>query len=75
MAVRLLAVVKNGKIESLDPIDLPEGTQLLITVDSDREGEVWSGLSLQGLNRAYAEGEPEYGVSQLREINPFYEGA
>lgn len=28
----VLAIVKNGKIEPISPIDLPEGTSLLITL-------------------------------------------
>ncbi len=72
MSVRLSAVVKNGKIESLEPIDLPEGTQLLITVASDGEVGSWADLALQGLSRAYTDDEPEYELSHLKEINPLY---
>jgi hypothetical protein len=74
MAVQLSAVVKNGKIEALEPFTLPEGTQLLITVASDEEADVWANLALQELNRAYRDDEPEYELSQLKEINPLYEG-
>jgi hypothetical protein len=35
--------------------------------ESDLEVLAWSNLSL---NRAYADDEPEYDVSQLKELNP-----
>jgi hypothetical protein len=73
MAVQLSAVVKNGKIEALEPLILPEGTKLLITIASDEEAKVWSDLALQELSRAYGNNEPEYALSQLKEISPLYE--
>jgi hypothetical protein len=75
MAVQLSAVVKNGKIEALEPLTLPEGTQLLITVADDEEAKAWADLALQELNRAYGADEPEYELSQLKEISPLYEGS
>jgi hypothetical protein len=74
MAVKLSAVVKNGKIEALEPVTLPEGTQLLITVAFDQEVEEWDSFALQELGRAYSDDEPEYEFSQMKEINPLYEG-
>jgi hypothetical protein len=49
MPTQLLAIVKDGKIQTLDSIDLPEGTELLVTIESDLEALAWSDLSL---NRA-----------------------
>ncbi len=76
-----IAIVKNGKIELLNPLSFPEGTQLLVTpIPSDSELETmetmdeWSNLSLQGLNLAYDEKEPEYTLEQIKEFNPDYEG-
>ena len=34
----------------------------------------WSNLSLEGLNLAYDENEPEYTLEQIKEFNPDYEG-
>jgi hypothetical protein len=39
----------------------------------DTESEDWYALSLQGLNRAYGDEEPEYELSQIKEFNPSYE--
>jgi hypothetical protein len=67
----------HGKIEPSEPIDLPEGTQIIVTIDSPSEivkDEEWYALSLQGLNRAYSDDEPEYEISQIKEFNPDYEG-
>jgi hypothetical protein len=82
MPTQLLAIVKDGKIQTLDSIDLPEGTELMVTIvpvisaltDRDLESSEWSNLSLNGLNRAYGDNEPEYEISQLKELNSSYEG-
>jgi hypothetical protein len=73
MFTQLLAIVKDGKIQTLDSIDLPEGTELVVTIDRDLEALEWSSLSLNSLNRAYADDEPEYEISQLKELNTSYE--
>jgi predicted DNA-binding antitoxin AbrB/MazE fold protein len=79
MPTQLLAIVKNGKIEPLEPINFPEGTQLIVTIspqpetakDSEPE-DYWYILSLQGLSRAYSDDEPDYEISQIKEFNPSY---
>jgi hypothetical protein len=73
MTTQLLAIIKDGKIQTLDSIDLPEGTKLVVTIDRDLEALDWSGLSLSGLSRAYADNEPEYEIAQLKELNSSYE--
>jgi hypothetical protein len=81
MPTQLLAIVKDGKIQTLDSINLPEGTELIVTImpvattltDRDLASSEWSNLSLHGLNRAYADDEPEYEISQLKELNSSYE--
>ncbi len=79
MSTQLLAIVKNGKIEPLEPINFPEGTQLIVMMNSssdianDTESEYWYALSLQGLSRAYGNDEPDYELSQIKEFNPNYE--
>jgi hypothetical protein len=75
MSIPMLAVVRNGRIEPLQPIDLPEGTSVLITPNPGAEELAWSGLSLAGLARAYGDDEPDYDVTQLQELNPLYERA
>ena len=70
MSTQMLAIVKDGKIQTLDSIDLPEGTELVVTLDCDIEAMDLSSLSLNGLSRAYADDEPDYQISQLKELNP-----
>jgi hypothetical protein len=78
----MIAVFKKGKVELLTPLSLPEGIRLLVTpIRSDSELENlqmiddWSNLSLQGLNLAYDDNEPEYTLEQIKEFNPDYEGS
>ena len=40
---------------------------------ADSESAEWYALSLQGLNRAYSDDEPDYDLSQIKEFNPNYE--
>ena len=80
MPTQLLVTIRDGKLEPSEPIDLPEGTQLIVTLDAlleiskDAESTAWYALSLQGLNRAYSDDEPEYDLSQIKEFNLDYEG-
>ena len=81
---RITAIVRNGKIELLEPIDLPEGTQLTILVSSRGYAnaieydlgleawtqEEWTNLSLQGLNRAYGDDEPDYENLESKDSKP-----
>lgn len=79
MSTQLLAIIKNGRIEPIEPINLPEGTQLIVTLNSsvethqESEESEWYALSLNGLNRAYSDDEPDYELSQIKEFNPNYE--
>jgi hypothetical protein len=81
MSIELLVTIRDGKSEPSEPINLPEGTQIIVTLDApaesmeDSESAEWYALSLQGLNRAYSDDEPEYELSQIKEFNPDYEGS
>lgn len=61
-----LAIVKNGKIELIDSLSIPEGTKVLITpiiVDNDIENQDdWEYFSLRNLNQCYGDNEPEYTI-------------
>lgn len=75
MSQTVLAIVKNGKIEPIVPIDLPEGANIIILIDPPTEAIEWSRFSIDGLSYAYDDDEPEYQISQLKEMNSTYEGA
>jgi hypothetical protein len=70
------AVIKEGKVELLEKVDVPDGTKALVTVlpDGDEERSEWLGVSLKGLEAAYGEDEVEYPLSSIKEPNPDYEG-
>lgn len=71
----MLAIIKQGKIEPLEPINLPEGTKIVLTPLglSEVEKNDWYNLSAQGLNLAYGENEPEYTTKNIKKPNPEYE--
>ena len=69
MSIPVLAIVKNGKIEPINPIDLPKGTRLLLLPNPSNEAPDWSGLSLAGLSYAYGDEEPDYNLTHLKELN------
>ena len=67
----------DGERVCLDePYALKPGARLIVTVLPEEEGEerdAWMRLSQEGLNRAYADNEPEYPAQLLKEVNPDYE--
>jgi hypothetical protein len=68
MSIPVLAIVKNGKIEPVNPIDLPEGTRLLLLPNPSTETLEWSGLSLAGLSHAYSDDEPDYSLTSRSSV-------
>ncbi|MTJ09850.1 MULTISPECIES: glycosyl hydrolase family 31 [unclassified Anabaena] len=73
-----LAIVKDGKIELLDSVSIPEGTKVFIIPilpedNNTEERENWESFSLNNLNQCYVENEPEYILESIKEYNPNYE--
>jgi hypothetical protein len=54
MTLKHLAIVKDGKIELLEPVSIPEGTKVFVipmSLESDiEERESWGNWPLQNLN-------------------------
>jgi hypothetical protein len=44
------AVVRQGKIEMVEPVDLPEGTALLVTLLNDEDTLFWSRVGQAALD-------------------------
>lgn len=44
------AVVKKGHIELLNPIEIPDGTEVLVTIPSFEETKFWLGASQSSLD-------------------------
>jgi hypothetical protein len=64
------------RIQLDEPVNLPVNAKLLVTVldDEDEESADWFRLSLAGLARAYGEDEPEYTDTDIKVMNPDYDG-
>jgi hypothetical protein len=61
-----------------EPYPLKQDDKLLIVVlqdtPQDDERFDWTRISLQGLENAYGESEPDYSLNTVKEVNPDYEG-
>ncbi len=53
MADKVRAIVRNGRIELLDHVDLPEGAKLLLLLLPDDDSQFWSEGSLSSLNAVW----------------------
>jgi hypothetical protein len=47
------AVVRDGKIELLEPISLPDGAHVLVTVLADEDQAFWQAASQTTLDRVW----------------------
>ena len=67
-------VIDDTHLRLLQPIRLPRNSRIRIVVSplGDDERAAWLRASAQGLNRAYADDEPEYPANLIREPNPDY---
>jgi hypothetical protein len=59
MLKTLWATVRQGKIELLEPGELPEGTRVLITVLPDDETEFWLQISQVSLDTIWDNNEDD----------------
>lgn len=50
---------------------LPKDSKLIVILLDDESAD-WNELSSQSLNKAYGEEEPEYSLSEVKELNPGY---
>ena len=53
------AVVREGKIEVLEPLDLPEATRVLVTVLPEEDPQFWLNSSQSALDRVWDNTEDE----------------
>ncbi|MBC8163033.1 MAG: antitoxin family protein [Roseiflexaceae bacterium] len=59
MLSTIRAVVRNGKIELLEPISLTEGVQVLVTVLTDEDQSFWQAASSSTLERVWDNDEDD----------------
>lgn len=53
MLVTIRAIVRDGKIELLEPTTLPDGAQVLVTVLTNEELAFWQAASATTLDRIW----------------------
>jgi predicted DNA-binding antitoxin AbrB/MazE fold protein len=67
MSKSLKAVIREGKIEPLEEVDLPEGSKVLVTLLTDEEVEFWLGASQSSLDVIWANPEDDVYAQLLKE--------
>jgi predicted DNA-binding antitoxin AbrB/MazE fold protein len=67
MSKTLKAVVREGRIELLEPVDLPEGTKVLVTLLPDEETEFWLSASQVSLDTLWDDPEDDVYGQLLKE--------
>ncbi len=67
MSKTLRAVIREGKIEPLEQVDLPEGSKVLVTLLLDEEAEFWLQASQASLETIWANSEDDVYAQLLKE--------
>ena len=69
-------VVDSTHLELSEPIAARKGLTVLVSVaeatDKDAERQQWLAASVESLDTAYGESEPDYSASMVKENNPDY---
>jgi hypothetical protein len=63
----LRAVVRSGKIELLEPRNLPEGMQLLIVCPTESDSEFWQAASQSSIDKIWDNPEDDVYAALLEE--------
>ncbi|MBA3944821.1 MAG: hypothetical protein H0X37_09700 [Herpetosiphonaceae bacterium] len=63
----LWAVVREGRIEVLEHVDLPEGATLLVTLLPDEDTHFWLGASQASLDSLWANDEDDVYAELLQD--------
>jgi predicted DNA-binding antitoxin AbrB/MazE fold protein len=53
MLTTVRAIVREGKIQLLESVNLPEGSELLVTIISEDENIFWANASLSSLQQIW----------------------
>ena len=67
MLKTLLATVRQGKIEISEPVALPEGTKVLVTLLPNDESQFWNDASEESLNKIWDNSEDNIYAELLEE--------
>jgi len=66
-------VIDSRHLMLKEPIQIPPGSQVIVTIEPVEaivEDQVLYTLSMQGLQDAYGENEPEYSLDMIKTPNP-----
>ncbi len=67
MTSTVRAIIREGRIETLEPVSFPDGAQVLVTLRSDEEGELWLQASQQALHKIWDNAEDDVYAALLEE--------
>lgn len=67
MLKTLWATIRHGKIELLEPAELPEGTKVLVTLLPDEETEFWLQASQTSIAAVWDNAEDDVYAQLLEE--------
>jgi predicted DNA-binding antitoxin AbrB/MazE fold protein len=67
MMQTLWAVIHGGKIELAEPVDLPEGAKVLVTLLSEDETRFWTDASQKSLAAIWDNAEDDAYAQLLKE--------
>ncbi len=74
MTVLEARMIDATHLELSEPVDLPPGRKLVVSVveadESSGERQRWLAASEAGLQDAYGDSEPDYSVDLIKEPNP-----
>ena len=61
------AVVRQGKIELIEPVELPEGATALVTLLADEDASFWSNVADVSLDKVWNNAEDDVYAELLKE--------
>ena len=61
------AIVRGGKVEFLEPVNVPDGTHVLVSVPAHPDSEFWSRVSERSLNEIWNNPEDDIYEQLLKE--------
>ena len=67
MSKTLRAIIREGKIEPLEKVDLPEGSKLLVTLLPDEDAALWLQASHASLDNVWDNPEDDVYAQLLKE--------
>ena len=61
------AVVRQGKIEVIEPVELPEGATVLVTLLAEEDASFWSNVADVSLDKVWNNAEDDVYAELLKE--------